>query len=281
MRDDGDDQVPPVFCSAVLTQSHCRGERQALTNSSNIVLQAADFNVNSLTWDNRATPGPVSFTNGDFAATGLSASYPAFQYINTVPAVVFTGTSTTSYQYMSSVPQFPLYAGLYGNSDWTYEAWLLHQGLYDTAAESTSNPQNPVFQWGLRNTSTCISAHFGMGSSPTDGAGGVSSLTRVARFICVMRRTHLQVHLRFCNRRDVALFASSLCLTHTISSTLPTVLVPCSTGVATITSARVPIRSSRRHLELGTPLRTVSGIILSSLSTAQFQVSILVTRQST
>ena len=139
-------------------------------------MQASDFSPALLSWDNRVTPGPVSSANGDFVVSGPPATYPSLQYFNQAPAVYFNGNSTTNYQYMTSSATLSLYAGIYGNSDWTYEAWLLHVGSYDTAAESTSNPQNPVFQWGLRNTSTCISAHFGMGSSNTDGAGGVSSL---------------------------------------------------------------------------------------------------------
>ena len=61
--------------------------------------------------------------------------------------------------------------GLFGNSDWTFEAWMLHTGFWNSAAESGTN-QNPTFQWGLKATTTCGSAHFGFGSSATDGAGG-------------------------------------------------------------------------------------------------------------
>ena len=49
--------------------------------------------------------------------------------------------------------------------------WILHQGLYNTVVESTSAPESPVFQWGLRSGTTCVSAHMGIGDA-ADGAGG-------------------------------------------------------------------------------------------------------------
>ena len=85
--------------------------------------------------------------------------------------MVFNGTATGAAQYMTTSATLPLYAGLYGSSDWTYEVWILHSGLYNTAAESTTAPQSPVFQWGLKATTTCGSAHFGIGDSASDGAG--------------------------------------------------------------------------------------------------------------
>ena len=133
-------------------------------------MQAVDFNSGTLSWDNRITPGAVSVTRGDFVATGAASTYPTYQVVNNVPAVVFTGSFSA--QYMTASASLPLYAGLYGNSDWTYEAWLYSYGVYNTVVESTTSPQVPVFQWGLRATTTCGSAHFGIGDSATDGAGG-------------------------------------------------------------------------------------------------------------
>ena len=104
-------------------------------------------------------------------ATGASTSYPTFKLTNGVPSVVFNGTATGAVQFMTTSATLPLYAGLYGSSDWTYEVWILHSGLYNTAAESTTAPQSPVFQWGLKATTTCGSAHFGIGDSASDGAG--------------------------------------------------------------------------------------------------------------
>ena len=137
-----------------------------------IDMQAVDFNATSAAWDNRVSPGVVSMLNGDFVGGGANTTFPVTATINGAPAVVFNGTATGAARYLLNNASLPLFNGLYGNSDWSYEAWLLHSGLYNTAAESSSAPQSPVFQWGLRNGTTCGSAHLGIGDSASDGAGG-------------------------------------------------------------------------------------------------------------
>ena len=133
--------------------------------------------------------------------------------------------------------------GLYGNSDWTYEAWLLHTGLYNTNVQSTSLPDNPVFQWGVRNGSTCVSAHFGIGSEPA-GAGG-----------CVpLRRLMLLVHM---DKSMLACHALPYIVEHTSSS------LDCVAGIGAATTlsdlARIP--TCQAHLQ-DTRLLSTHGIIL-------------------
>ena len=134
-------------------------------------MQAIDYNAATNTWDNRITPGPVSFANGDFIATAGAGTYPTATTFNLAPAVYFSGTASGAAQYMQMNASLSLYNGIYANSDWTVEAWLLHQGSYNLNAESTSAPESPFFQFGVRNGSTCVSAHFGIGDA-ADGAAG-------------------------------------------------------------------------------------------------------------
>ena len=125
-------------------------------------------------WDNRVTPGAVSLANGDFVVnvTAAAGSHPVALTFAQAPAVYFNGTNTGAAQYLVANATLGLYAGLYGNSDWTFEAWIYHLGFYSVTAESSTAPQSPVFQWGTRNGTSCISAHFGIGSSASDGAFG-------------------------------------------------------------------------------------------------------------
>ena len=143
-------------------------------------MQAVDFNAAAGTWDNRMTPGAVSLANGDFVvnASAPAYSHPVALTFAQAPAVYFNGTSVGNAQYMIANGTLPLYGnqllgtGVYGNSDWTWETWIYHTGVYSPTAESTTAPQSPVFQWGMRNGTTCVSAHFGIGGSPSDGSFG-------------------------------------------------------------------------------------------------------------
>lgn len=136
-----------------------------------IDLQAVDYNRATNTWDNRITAGPVAFANGDFVSIAGAGTTPTATIVASAPAVVFSGVTTGTAQYIQTDATNGLFAGIYGTSDWSVEAWVLHNGLYNTNAESTTAPQSPFFQFGLRNSSTCFSAHFGVGDG-ADGAGG-------------------------------------------------------------------------------------------------------------
>ena len=90
--------------------------------------QVADYNPTTYTWDNRMTSGTISPSNGDFAATGGVGTYPAYTVKSLVPCVYFNGVAANTAQYLTSNTLLPLYSGIYGNSDWTFEAWLWHSG---------------------------------------------------------------------------------------------------------------------------------------------------------
>lgn len=72
--------------------------------------------------------------NGDFSFFGGPGTYPASDLVNGAPAVVFNGTQAGAAQYLATNASLPFFLGLYGNSDWTFEAWLLHAGKYNVNA---------------------------------------------------------------------------------------------------------------------------------------------------
>ena len=78
------------------------------------------------TWDNRASSGSVSTSNGDFVTSGANATFPRKSIINGVQAVVFNySIDSVADSVTSSFAYFPMNS-FYGNSDWSIEAWIYH-----------------------------------------------------------------------------------------------------------------------------------------------------------
>ena len=68
-------------------------------------------------------------------------------------------------QYLAAYTNYSSFGGMYGLSDWSYEAWVLHTG-YANGGES------PVFQWGPRPATACQGGHTSVGYNGAYGAGG-------------------------------------------------------------------------------------------------------------
>ena len=87
-----------------------------------IDLWAADYNNATVpqSWDNRASPGPVSFNNGDFFTGTASNQFPTKTVILGVPAIVFNVSADTVMDNVTSnLNYFPQIGSWYGQSDWT------------------------------------------------------------------------------------------------------------------------------------------------------------------
>ena len=118
-----------------------------------IDLSASDYNATSQLWDNRATPGPVSVTNGDFGVItypGGAVDHPPTQgLMSNVTSVIFTFNpyaqpslstySTPSAGVHGASPS--LFQGLFGGNTWSMEALVM------PIEPSLLSTQNEVRLW--------------------------------------------------------------------------------------------------------------------------------------
>ena len=84
-------------------------------------LLALDYDTGAHTWDNRVTAGLVSYANGDMVAVGgAPSSYPTKGTMGGTAqmAVIFNVTAASVPQYVATNGSLPLFAGVYGSSDW-------------------------------------------------------------------------------------------------------------------------------------------------------------------
>jgi hypothetical protein len=141
-----------------------------------IDLNAADFDDSALTsgvgvpvWDNRATVGAISPTNGDFVGLADPATWPrkVTYGFPGMAAVLFNhSTDGVADRLFANHSSFPGSNSFYGASDWSLEAWI------NTDGWNSAGFENGVFQWGPRNAQACQGASLGIGSHGTWGAGG-------------------------------------------------------------------------------------------------------------
>lgn len=164
--------APPSTSRSVSATPSASATSELVATALLVDLRAADYVPGA--WKNRATPEPPSrgiddlLNNGDFAATGVVASWPVLTTVAGVQAVVFNATSAATAQYVVADTAYPGFAGLYGSSDWSYEAWVLHAGIM----ASNAHEESPVLQWSPRPGSLCDSAFTSVGTNPVYGAGG-------------------------------------------------------------------------------------------------------------
>ena len=132
-----------------------------------VSLWASDYNAATIpqTWDNRATPGPVSFTNGDFTTGTNPLQFPTLQTIGGVPAVVFNvSLDGVADNVSSALSYFPVNQAFYHANPWTIEYWIYHTGW------ENAGYVNAVAQLSLRPGTICDSFNLNMGSHPNWGS---------------------------------------------------------------------------------------------------------------
>ena len=114
-------------------------------------------------WDNRATPGALSFYNGDFFTGTNPAQFPKKTTVGGVTAVVFNySLDSVTDNVTTSITYFPL-SSFYGDSDWSIDYWIYHTGYNNGGV-------NAVAQLGPRPGTTCDSLELNIGSHPTWGS---------------------------------------------------------------------------------------------------------------
>lgn len=133
-----------------------------------VELVAEDYDAAAGVWDNRVSTGAVSITNGDFVAPHFNNT-PSKGLVGSPlarTAVIFNVTADGYPDRLSTGhAYFPGANSFYGQSDWSFEAWVWSDGYH-------TNGENPLFQWGTRPGTTCNSGFMSFGSHPTWGAGG-------------------------------------------------------------------------------------------------------------
>ena len=125
-------------------------------------LQAADYAPATRLWDNRATPGAVSTSNGDFgvmtfgALTDVPPTLSAYQGL---PAVVFAPTLRASLTTLAA-PTGPAPAGLfdalYEGRPFTLETVIMPLNRPD-GSSGEEGQESPYMQWGARSAPACQS----------------------------------------------------------------------------------------------------------------------------
>jgi hypothetical protein len=119
----------------------------------------------------RPCPRPTTAsapTAGDFVpdpqGTAGTVSWPTPGVLGGAPALSFTSDDGTMDRLvtLNSVPSF---AGLYGTSDFSWEAWAY-------PLDEESNSDSAVLQFAKRPGTGCDSAYLGVGNNPGYGAGG-------------------------------------------------------------------------------------------------------------
>lgn len=151
--------------SAASTPSQTPSAVLAVAGSLWVSLWASDYNaaVVPQTWDNRASAGPVSFTNGDFVTGSSNNTFPSVQTLGGVTAVVFNVSADGVADSVSSAfSYFPITAFYQANS-WSVEYWVYHTGW------ESSGYNNAIGQLAGRPGTTCDSFSLNMGSHPTWG----------------------------------------------------------------------------------------------------------------
>ena len=142
-----------------------------------IDLSAADY-INNI-WDNKATTGTPSVTNGDFGVInygGTSDIPPVRATFNNLTSVYFSyspGTNPSLSTFTTPTgTNANMFNQLYGSGTWSFESLIMQISPTPTSPATEDNTESPYFQWGARGAATCTSGFMSLGHNPIWGAGG-------------------------------------------------------------------------------------------------------------
>lgn len=142
-----------------------------------IELIASDYTPATSLWDNRATSGAVSTSNGDFGVMTFGTvtnNPPLLQTIQAMPAVSFPAGGTRSLSTLST-PTGQVgsahFNWMYGGGAWTTEAVIMPLN-FDDGRSGEVGQESPYFQWGPRGAPACTSGFLSLGHHPIWGAAG-------------------------------------------------------------------------------------------------------------
>lgn len=149
-----------------------------------IDLTATDYDAAHSLWDNHATPGAPSTSNGDFGVLSFPGGQrdiaPTAAVVGSIQSVVFTFGTKQTLSTLSTPTGGPglaspsLFQGMYGGNAWTVEALVYPQQPSLTSEAYETGAEMSFFQWGQRPANNCNGGHLGLGHNPVYGAGAGS-----------------------------------------------------------------------------------------------------------